>query len=399
MENNKTILIIKIESMYNVLRVAIDEIANGFIENGYNVEIFDASDNSIENFSQHAADILFNTKYDMFFSIQSAFSEATLFGIPLIDYIKKPYVGFIVDEPLYHLERLKSNFDTYHLAILDNYKKQVINTFYPNVKNVSILHHGGFATRGIVKPLMERNIDIFIPGGYKDPSILYDDLMSYDSDIQVFINEVIHNVLNNNSPNISLEVIDYFEKNETEISKNDFERISPIITKIDAYVRSYTRTKVIDALVESGLNVSVCGSGFSAYAKKYSNINIYSETGLDIEEVIEIMGNSKMVLNSLATFHGSHERIYTAMLQGAISVTNIMEDLEDEFIENEDYISYTYDKLDDLTTKLKSVLSDLDYAQKIADSAFFKAQNHTWEKRASEILDIAHMPKGGVDNE
>lgn len=399
MENNKTILIIKLESMYNVLRVAADEIAAGFMENGYNVEIFDTTNYSIENFNQHTTDILFNEKYDMFFSIQSAFSETTLFGIPLIDYIKKPYVGFIVDEPVYHLGRLKPNYDSYHLAVLDKYQKQVINKLFQNIKNVDVLHHGGFATRGSIKPLCEREIDIFIPGGYRNPDVIYDELINYGGYVPDFFNEILQNVLSKKALNTSLATIDYFEKLGSDFNKKDYAEFSSIIIKVDTYIRNYTRMKVIDALVESGLNVTVCGNGFSDYAKKYDNVTIYSDCGIDIEEALEIMGNSKMVLNSLATFHGSHERIFTSMLQGAISVTNTMEELENEFFDGKDYILYDYNKLDDLVIKIKSLLSNIDTAQEIADNGFLKAQNHTWKKRADEILDIAHLPKGGVENE
>lgn len=52
------------------------------------------------------------------------------------------------------------------------------------------------------------------------------------------------------------------------------------------------------------------------------NLEILSSGGVDITEVIKLMQRSRIVINNTTYWNGMQERIFTAMLAGAVCVTN-----------------------------------------------------------------------------
>lgn len=75
---------------------------------------------------------------------------------------------------------------------------------------------------------------------------------------------------------------------------------------VQNYLRAYSRIYLLTKLIESGLNITICGNDWDDFAKKYKNINYIGP--LDIEENIDLINNAKVLINSSPTLrNGSHE--------------------------------------------------------------------------------------------
>ena len=107
-----------------------------------------------------------------------------------------------------------------------------------------------------------------------------------------------------------------------------------------------------------------------------------------MEEGIALMEDSKIVLNQLANFKdGASERIFEAMLQGAISLTDDSIYLREMLEDSTDIKFYSLSHLEALPDIIHSILSNPALSEKIRRNAYRKAAaQHTWIQRASTLL-------------
>lgn len=101
------------------------------------------------------------------------------------------------------------------------------------------------------------------------------------------------------------------------------------------------------------------------------------------------MEDSKIVLNQLANFKaGASERIFEAMLQGAVSLTDNSLYLDENFKDSVDIRFYSLKHLEVLPDIVRSILSDTALTETIRRNAYQKAnEKHTWLQRAVTLLE------------
>ena len=113
------------------------------------------------------------------------------------------------------------------------------------------------------------------------------------------------------------------------------------------------------------------------------------------------MNRAKITLNVMPWFkNGAHDRVFNAMLNGSVSLTDGSVYLDDEVLCDDNCIKYDLKMLRDykksgftdgtvlalLKKKIDKVLNDNAYRDKMALNAFATAVlDHTWKMRAREI--------------
>jgi spore maturation protein CgeB len=86
---------------------------------------------------------------------------------------------------------------------------------------------------------------------------------------------------------------------------------------------------------------------------------------------------------------GMTERIANIMLSGAVCISDETTYLRDNFIEDEEIVLFKLDKLEELPGKINRLLEDDALRKQISKNAYEKAKReHTWEKRAQELLEL-----------
>ena len=152
------------------------------------------------------------------------------------------------------------------------------------------------------------------------------------------------------------------------------------------YIKNYIRLKCIETLEKAAFTTHIYGKGWNDL--EFKNIKINPE--VDFTHALKIMQQSKIVLNATPTLSsGCHEGVFSAMLNGAVALTNTSTFYKQEFFQNKEIVRFQWQNLQNLPETINSLLSKPQKIQDIATNSQEKAlQNHTWINRSKEILEI-----------
>ena len=197
---------------------------------------------------------------------------------------------------------------------------------------------------------------------------------------------------------LSNDTIPYYEAlvqaiNEKNMDISKF-NILEILTDLDIYIKGKARMDLLQAINKA--QVHVFGAYTKACWKKYvgkENPNIHLHDAVPYEEALEIMQQSKIVLNSCPWMrNGGHERVFAAMAHQAVVITDKNKFLANNFKENQDIFFYKNDNPEMVNDYIASLLEDEDKRKKIASNANKLVMSaHTWDVRVKSLL--KQLPK------
>lgn len=312
----KKILVIRGISAYDVLGRAADEICEGFRKCGYQVDMIGATEPGADD--RFIECLEHRDQYAFYFSIQAILWNLESENLPELAEMKR--VGWIVDDPVYHQKRIWGSLGTNArlLMVRDSHAAQLREEF-SKFERVETLYHGGFLPEGRV-PYHKKDIALFFPGTYKP---LRDSESRIDAIPGVFgtiAKQVMPRIVGEHlASSWTEEVRNYLREIGFEYSEDEFFAMQKVLEPLDQYQRDYMRQSIIETLLTNGLKVAVVGAGWDAYdGAGRENLEILSSEGVDITEVIKLMQRSRIVINNTNILDGMHERIFTAMLAGAV---------------------------------------------------------------------------------
>ena len=278
--------------------------------------------------------------------------------------------------------------------VRDSHAAQLREEF-SKFERVETLYHGGFLPEGRV-PYHEKDIALFFPGTYKP---LRDSESRIDAIPGVFgtiAKQVMPRIVGEHlASSWTEEVRNYLREIGFEYSEDEFFAMQKVLEPLDQYQRDYMRQSIIETLLTSGLKVAVVGAGWDAYdGAGRENLEILSSEGVDITEVIKLMQRSRIVINNTNILDGMHERIFTAMLAGAVCVTNEYTLLNKLLVPEKEIVTFPLNRLEDLPLQIKDLLEHEERAAEIAEAGYQKAlTHHTWQHRGEQI--VKWMEDGG----
>lgn len=381
----RKILVIRGVSSYDVLGRAADEICRGFRNCGYEVDMIDSvdidSENQLMECLEHIED------YEFYFSIQAILWNLEPYKFQELQKIKR--VGWIVDDPVYHQKRLlgSTGQDAYVLIVRDSHAREIRQEF-PKFERVAALYHGGFQSERKIA-YCDKDIEVFFPGTYTSLKDSEEKVNAIEGVFGQIARNVKGRIIGTNlASSWTEELRDYLKEIDVAVDEDEFLAMKRVLYPLDQYQRDYMRQRVIENLLVHGIKVSVVGTGWENYdGAGKEKLEILSSEGVGIEEVIVLMQRSKIVLNNTNILDGMHERIFTAMLAGAVCVTNEYE-LLDELLENEkELVTFPLNHLECLPDIIKDLLEHPDKAERIAKAGYQAAvDKHTWERRGEQII-------------
>lgn len=371
-------------SAYNVLRCAADEITEGFLRYGYQVEMLDMKDPDILAKLMDCMDR--RDEYEFYFSMQAIGWDQECGALPQLQEMRR--VGWIAEDPFFHEGRLVGSIGTgaYVLTVQDIFARRIRES-YPKFTAIQTLYHGGFYCEYV--PAWEvRDIDVFFPGSYTTVQAAEQKLESLDGVFGVVGRKVKERlVLNGQTNTWDEEARSYLKEIHFETSEDEFLTLLRELYPLDEFQRACIREKMLEILLEAGIRVSVVGKGWDAYAGRgREHLDVLSAEGVDIKEVVQLMQRSKIVLHNTNFASGMHERIFTAMLAGAVCVTSEYDLLRQFFTNGIEMVMYPQSKTECLPEIVKELLNAPEHAREIADAGREKAlQKHTWRRRGEQI--------------
>lgn len=300
----------------------------------------------------------------------------------------------ILDHPVWqknHLERVPKD---YYVLTHDRNYQRFVQRFYPAVKGCEILRPAGYMIENDVR---EKEYGISFVGTYTDyrtflPMIKNSKgLMRY---VAAYFLKHMKQESDRPAEQVLKETLDFYG---IVLDDMAFLELFFQMKQIVYCVMSYYREKVIGALLDAGIRLHVFGESWkkSPYAWRK---NLICHPEVRGEEAIEVMAKSEISLN-IMSWHkdGFTERIANAMLAQSVVLTDSSAFLKEQFRDGEEIVFFELERLQELPEKVRELLRDKKWQKSITTRAYERAlQEHTWDVRAKEFLNIIEKVRKGM---
>lgn len=390
------ILMYKGTFQYGVVDLFIDEVHKGLIEKGNNVIIIDLVKDS--NVMNKIIDTFSNKIIDFVIGFGGiGFDIKLKTGQSIYDAVNTTYLAIYVDHPAHLISRVIEPIRNHIVSFIDKEHVNYVNEIQQQNHKISFfLPHGGLsknekAIETIEEYKKQKDIDIVFSGSFMGEVLkTWENDNSFPNDL---IDKVCEKLIYDDYASVHKTFYEVFEEEGITFSQIAKAQLSKLFVQIITYVRQYKRKKLIEEIVNSNLNIVICGKNWDDFVKKYKNIKYLG--ALDVNDTLDLIQRSKVLINATPNFtNGSHERVFTGMLNQTIVFTD-KSIYYDKFFKNEEEILYySFNTLDRDMLKLKDILADDKKLFEISNKAYAIAkEKHTWENRVEEILRIINLSK------
>lgn len=385
----KTVLFLKGLSQYDVLRVALDEVAHGIENLGYDVIVLDFNDKKSYN---RMLDCLVYEPIEFIFSFNGILLNLDDGkGGYFFDHFDVPIISFLVDNPIYHVGRLESKKKNLNIATFDRENAAILKRYFSNLDNSSFIPFFGFKAKHII-PYQDRKIDMLFVGTYLDPTVVRERLNELEDVFKTVAEKVIDILLSNTELSLEKALRQYLNSINFTFADDEFLELMEKLNFIDKYIRVYYRDKTIRTVLEAGIPVKVYGNGWQLLKEKYGDkLSILNTSEADLMTGIELMGNAKIVLSVMPWFKdGIQDRIISTMLNGAVCVTDSSRYMRENFSSDENVVFYSLDKLDELPGIINGLLGNIEKSSKIAANGQARANdNYSIDDFCDRLIEFA----------
>ena len=365
-----------------ILQYIMEQYQQAFQKMGYETFVF-PSTKTPEEFTKNAEKLFaFHERgLDAVITFNNRGFQMPLEGqVSLWDKWGVPCYNLLVDHPMYYFDTLDQSPAHGIVVCADRNHMNYVNRFYPTVKKSLFLPTAGEerCPGQEKKPIAARSIPVLFIGSYK-----YHSDYTYDA-----IDELVMDYLITN-PHATLEqaMEVCLKKIQPDLSDAELKIMIQNHRFVETNLSSMYRLEIIRALVESGITVTVYGNGWEAI---YGNPHFDCHAPVSFEEGLALMEDSQIVLNQMSWFKdGGSERIFNAMLQKAVCVTDDSLYLQEILSDRESVVFYSLSELDKIAAIVSNLLDHPDSMQQIANCGYQTAlAHHTWEQRAMQLNDI-----------
>lgn len=173
---------------------------------------------------------------------------------------------------------------------------------------------------------------------------------------------------------------------------NFFQAMAVFFPAIIAYIKAWRRKTLVVELLNAGIALDVFGAGWD---KMDLPQGAKLHGAIAYEDMLQVMSKAKIVVNDEACFNeGAHDRVFTAMLNGAVVVSEYSSYLAEEFILDQDLVMFDWQNIGGQIQKIPELLTNKTYRERMARNAYNKViKRHTWRNRAERMLEAAEIMK------
>ncbi len=320
--------------------------------------------------------------------MQLAFSE----GVNVWDQYGVPFYNILMDHPFHYKEMLEQAPQQAVLLCMDENHAAYVRRFFPNIKRTEFFPHAGIEAAAdgdfAYLPLAERKIDVLYAGGlsrYAAEGLIPDLGKIVDFDAFVLVKNALERLIQ--EPDYTTEFV--IEQCLKDLNFTfDNQKLGEIVAKlrfVDAFAVSFYREQMVRMLVESGVTVTVFGTGWNRCEWEHPNL-VYGG-GIPPYQILELMRQSRIVLNTMTWFkRGAHDRIFNGMLAGAAVVSDTSAYLEECFTSGRELQMFSLKDMRGLVDSVRDLLTDPKRAQNMADCGYQAARDkHRWINRLRDI--------------
>lgn len=382
------IVLYKGQSQYDVLRIFTDQLAEAFRLLQQETVVVDLIAADAEEQLQKA----FARPCDFVFSFNGIGIDFKLGEKSLYDALGTVFVFSLVDDPLHHIQRLETPCNNVLVTCVDRYHTNIM-PYLNQYRTFGFLPHGGCIPKnGNDNKEGKRDLDILFSGSFREPEEYYQIWKEYPLAMQNILEDTIENALGKENKPLAASVQEVIAARNLYLDPHLSKNLLKILPLADRYLRMKRRKECLEVLAKAGFKVKIYGNGWDK-ADFAKNFEVYP--AINFNNLLEIIVKSKIVLNIVPSFvEGSHERVFTAMLNGAVAVTDRNTYYEKEFAEDKNIVMYSWGRLNELPDKIYDLLKNEEKRIKIAEEGYKEAtKKHTWTVRALSIIQMVEAFK------
>lgn len=288
------------------------------------------------------------------------------------------YLGLLLDHPAFHQGRLMKAAPHAMAGVVDLSHLEYLKEIWPG-------HCAFFAPHGGIQcpehAATERPIDILFLGTGLDPAREKKEWEKFPRTYRHMLQEAYDAFLEKPQAWDKL-LLAAASKHRLQLPTH---LLGTMIVQLEMIMRAEYRMRVLQAFDKGGLKVTIMGNGWEHAKFRHHELH----PSVEFFEGLELMCQAKFALNaSPQFFQGSHERVFAAMLNGAIPITTASTYFNEHFIDEEHYLSFELKTLKQAIESLKEIMVSKTRLKEMRQAAKVIAlRDHTWEKRAVELMD------------
>lgn len=301
-----------------------------------------------------------------------------------------PAINILMDHPFHFDKHLKNAPGTSVVFCMDQRHIGYVRRFYPNIRNVDFLPHAGIESDSPHPDIRDRETEVLYAGTLSRfvAEGLIPDLSSITEYDALALSKDVLNELTTHPEKTTEEAIEaYFLSEGISFSDEELRCQITRLRFLDSFAVSFYREQAVRRLVDSGVPVTVYGSGWDPLDwAGHPKLTLAGRVGA--REILSVMEQSKIVLNTMTWFKaGTHDRVFNGMLQRAGVVSDNSEYMKERFTSGEELYMFDLERIEEMPEKVKELLADTDCLQEMADRGYRAAKEHdTWENRIDEVI-------------
>ena len=240
-------------------------------------------------------------------------------------------LNLLVDHPLYYHKYLEKKHPGMTVFCLDRQHVAFIKEFYPwnevhflpTAGNLLLRDPGEAASKERLIPYRERKYDVVFIGNYAPLPDLAKHFPMQSKEYIDYYYRIIDDMIAHTDLSLHEALIKNLREEIGELSTEDLKTGMVSMVFLDLYVRTYFRAKAVCALAEAGIKVHLFGKDWDKLiCAKRENL-IWCGGQVDSAECVRAVQNGRICLNVMPWFKdGVHDRIFTAMLNGSVALTD-----------------------------------------------------------------------------
>lgn len=376
-------------SQYDSTRFFIDQLAGGLRSLGRETVIVDLiAPDAAERLEQACTTPVF-----FFFSFNHGGAALATPGKSIFEMLKAPLVTALVDHPMHHIARLRTEVDNVLLGCMDITHVPLVQEYSRGEQSVFFFPHFALeAGPDNVPAPAERDIDVLLAGFVADSEQRRSSWLKFQEPAVRLLNEIARMAMSREGEFIEDLLAEHLASGSLFPNRADREGAVMLLTEVDSYVRERRRELVLVELAEAGIPVDIYGQ--AAETRCTAGHRLHGP--VKQEQAIGLVRRAKVVLQVGPGYPcGIHERVLSAMMNGAVVVTDQFDDYwSKEFADGQDLVRYRFDGLKELPGKVRALLDGRERRAAIACSAGEKVRaRHTAEQRAKHLVDVVSLFK------
>ncbi len=382
---------------FNTLNIFYEKLAGEFQKKGHETSFIDLMDDGAISELYRRLD---TRKYDIVFSINSIGEGGIRLpnGKNIYDNFHIPFLEMLLDHPMDHIGYILNSGNDFHLTYCDRDHRAFIEDYCPRVKSCHFVEEvGGLEpedTSFTMDDFISRPFNGVFIGNHMDLAEGDTYLMSLPFNLRMIAADMIDYMLEYRDVHAAAAMRKILDDHGLkELYGEDFAKTCGLLSRVTYYVRSYVREEIVRYIMESGISFDIFGGGWEQIKDQQPN-NVKIHKGVPYPQTADIYGKARIALNVSPWFrNGSHDRIPTVLMNGAVMLTDHTILLDEKYLsmpESERFmVFYDISRPQDIPGMISGLTSDPDRLYKMSESGRkYANKNLTWEKTAERILDI-----------